>query len=128
MTPYFSKSLAPRVFTRPSTYVDNVFKENIVFFCKDCDKIVEFTSGEMQALEGKISHQFGFQLASQKVQLRGTCEQLKQSGSCENKQKCKAFFCFMNSTVDGRFLWKTTKNRTPNEAFLPVAANSVTSD
>ncbi len=57
--------------------------------CDDCDKIVEFTSDEMKKLEDKISHQFGFQLASQKVQLRGTCEQLKHSGACENKVKCK---------------------------------------
>ncbi len=57
--------------------------------CDDCDKIVEFTSEEMHQLEDKISHQFGFQLASQKVQLRGTCEQLKQFGACENKEKCK---------------------------------------
>lgn len=57
--------------------------------CDDCDRIVEFTSEEMQALEGKISQEFGFQLASQKVQLRGTCEQLKQFGACENKDKCK---------------------------------------
>jgi len=65
------------------------FPDHNHIICDDCDKIVEFTSDEMQELEGKISHQFGFQLASQKVQLRGTCEQLKQSGSCENKQKCK---------------------------------------
>lgn len=57
--------------------------------CDDCDKIVEFTSEEMQKLEDKISQQFGFHLASQKVQLRGTCEQLKSSGACENKPKCK---------------------------------------
>ena len=57
--------------------------------CDDCDKIVEFTSDEMHELEGKISRQFGFQLASQKVQLRGSCEQLKQSGACENKTKCR---------------------------------------
>lgn len=57
--------------------------------CDDCDKIVEFTSDEMRQLEDKISHEFGFRLASQKVQLRGTCEQLKKSGACENKAKCK---------------------------------------
>ena len=59
--------------------------------CNDCDKIVEFDSKEMQQLEDKISHQFGFQLASQDVQLRGACEQLKQFGACENKTKvpCK---------------------------------------
>jgi len=57
--------------------------------CDDCDRIVEFTSQEMHELEDKISHQLGFQLASQKVQLRGSCEQLKQFGACENKEKCK---------------------------------------
>jgi Fur family ferric uptake transcriptional regulator len=57
--------------------------------CDDCDRIVEFTSNEMNELEGRISQQFGFQLASQKVQLHGSCEQLKQFGACENKTKCK---------------------------------------
>ena len=55
--------------------------------CDDCDRIVEFTSDEMRELEGRISHQFGFELASQRVQLRGSCEQLKRRGACENK-KC----------------------------------------
>jgi Fur family transcriptional regulator, ferric uptake regulator len=57
--------------------------------CDDCEKIVEFTSEEMRELEDKISHKHGFQLASQKVQLRGSCEELKQSGACHNKEKCK---------------------------------------
>lgn len=65
------------------------FPEHNHIICDDCDKIVEFSSEEMQKLEGKISHQYGFQLASQKVQLRGTCEQLKQFGACENKTVCK---------------------------------------
>jgi Fur family ferric uptake transcriptional regulator len=57
--------------------------------CDDCERIVEFTSKEMSALEDKISHDLGFQLASQKVQLRGSCEQLKQFGVCEKKEQCK---------------------------------------
>jgi len=65
------------------------FPEHNHIICDDCDKIVEFSSKEMQDLEDRISHQFGFQLASQKVQLRGACEQLKQFGSCENMSKCK---------------------------------------
>ena len=63
------------------------FPDHNHIICDDCDKIVEFTSDEMHELEDKISRQFGFQLASQKIQLRGACEQLRQSGSCENKQK-----------------------------------------
>jgi Fur family transcriptional regulator, ferric uptake regulator len=57
--------------------------------CDDCDKIVEFTSDEMKEIEDRISHQLGFRMNSQKVQLHGTCEQLKQFGACENKPKCK---------------------------------------
>jgi Fur family transcriptional regulator, ferric uptake regulator len=57
--------------------------------CDDCDKIVEFTSDEMKQIEDKISHELGFRMNSQKVQLHGACEQLKQSGACENKGKCK---------------------------------------
>lgn len=58
--------------------------------CDDCERIVEFTSEEMRQLEDKISHQFGFRLASQKVQLRGTCEHLKRFGACEGREKCKS--------------------------------------
>ncbi|MBI2075245.1 MAG: transcriptional repressor, partial [Candidatus Harrisonbacteria bacterium] len=58
--------------------------------CDDCNRIVEFTSNEMKALEDRISHELGFRMASQKVQLRGSCEQLKQFGACENKPKCKS--------------------------------------
>lgn len=57
--------------------------------CNDCEKIVEFDDEEMRRLESRISHQHGFQLASQNVQLHGTCEQLKRSGACENKPRCK---------------------------------------
>lgn len=65
------------------------FPEHNHIICDDCERIVEFNSEEMRKLEDKISHQFGFQLASQEVQLRGTCEQLKQFGACENMSKCK---------------------------------------
>mgnify|MGYP001564804093 FL=1 len=65
------------------------FPDHNHIICNDCQKIVEFTSDEMQQLEDKISHQLGFHLASQKVQLRGTCEQLRQFGACENKPKSK---------------------------------------
>ena len=77
---------------RGQTYYDPNYStspEHNHIICDDCDRIVEFTSDEMKKLESQISHKFGFQLASQKVQLHGSCEQLKQFGACENQKKCK---------------------------------------
>jgi Fur family transcriptional regulator, ferric uptake regulator len=66
------------------------FPDHNHIICDDCDRIVEFTSREMSELEGRISSQLGFKLASQKVQLHGSCQKLKESGSCEKKlSKCR---------------------------------------
>ncbi len=55
------------------------------FICQDCDKIVEFESDKIARLESEISHKLGFTLKSQRLQLTGTCEELKKLGACKNK-------------------------------------------
>ena len=53
--------------------------------CQDCDKIVEFESEKIDKLESEISHKLGFELKTQRLQLTGSCEQLKKLGACKNK-------------------------------------------
>jgi len=53
--------------------------------CEDCEKIVEFESEKIEKLENEISHQLGFSIKSQWLQIAGSCEALKRSGACKNK-------------------------------------------
>ncbi len=64
-------------------YADHPHHNHII--CQDCDKIVEFESEKIEALETEISRKMGFALKSQRVQITGTCEQLKKVGACKNK-------------------------------------------
>jgi len=64
-------------------YADHPHHNHII--CEDCEKIVEFESEKIEKLESEISHKLGFQVKSQRVQIRGTCEQLKKLGACKNK-------------------------------------------
>src|SRR6185503_16901269 len=54
--------------------------------CQDCDKIVEFESEKIAAIEDEISHKLGFLVKAQRLQITGSCEELKRRGSC--KKKC----------------------------------------
>ena len=53
--------------------------------CNDCDKIVEFESEKLSKLENEITHKLGFSIKVQKLQITGTCEELKKVGTCKNK-------------------------------------------
>jgi len=53
--------------------------------CQDCDKIIEFESDKISRLDDEISQRFGFSVSAQRVQITGTCEELKRSGNCKNK-------------------------------------------
>jgi len=55
--------------------------------CQDCDKIVEFESDQIDQLEDEISQNLGFTVESQKLQITGSCEQLKRLGACKNKSR-----------------------------------------
>ena len=54
--------------------------------CQDCEKIVEFESEKIAQIENEITHKLGFALKSQRLQITGTCEELKKLGAC--KKKC----------------------------------------
>ena len=53
--------------------------------CEDCEKIVEFESEKIDKLEDEISHRLGFAITSQRLQLTGSCEELKRLGACRKK-------------------------------------------
>lgn len=54
--------------------------------CQDCDKIVEFESDKIVEIEDEISHRLGFSVKSQRLQITGTCEELKKLGACKHRR------------------------------------------
>jgi Fur family ferric uptake transcriptional regulator len=64
-------------------YADHPDHHHII--CEDCDRIVEFESDGIRKLEDEISHKLGFSLKTQRLQITGTCEQLKRRGACPRK-------------------------------------------
>src|SRR5687768_6915973 len=54
--------------------------------CQDCEKIVEFESEKISKLESEISHRLGFSVKSQRLQITGSCEELKKLGACKKKR------------------------------------------
>ena len=56
--------------------------------CNDCDKIVEFESKDIEQLENEITHELGFSIDSQHLEIRGNCEDLKRTGACQNLATC----------------------------------------
>ncbi|MBI4326809.1 MAG: transcriptional repressor [Chloroflexi bacterium] len=64
-------------------YADHPNHSHII--CQDCEKIVEFDSDKIEKLENEISHQLGFSVRSQRLQITGSCEELKKLGACKNK-------------------------------------------
>jgi Fur family transcriptional regulator, ferric uptake regulator len=53
--------------------------------CQDCDRIVEFESEKIEKLEDEITHNLGFSLKTQRIQINANCEELKKLGRCRNK-------------------------------------------
>jgi Fur family ferric uptake transcriptional regulator len=53
--------------------------------CQDCEKIVEFESEKIEKLEDEITHKLGFSLKTQRLQITGSCDELKKLGACKNK-------------------------------------------
>jgi Fur family ferric uptake transcriptional regulator len=64
-------------------YADHPNHSHII--CQDCEKIVEFESAKIDKIENQISHKLGFTLKMQRLQITGTCDQLKRLGACKNK-------------------------------------------
>jgi Fur family transcriptional regulator, ferric uptake regulator len=53
--------------------------------CQDCEKIVEFESEKIEKLEDEITHKLGFSIKTQRLQITGSCDELKKLGACKNK-------------------------------------------
>lgn len=57
--------------------------------CVDCSKIVEFEDQHIEVLENCITRRLGFSPASKTIRIEATCDQLKKSGTCKNREKHK---------------------------------------
>src|SRR3954467_15553177 len=64
-------------------YADHPNHNHII--CHDCEKIVEFESEKIARLESEISHELGFSIKTQRLQITGSCEELKKLGACKNR-------------------------------------------
>jgi Fur family ferric uptake transcriptional regulator len=64
-------------------YADHPNHSHII--CQDCDKIVEFESEKIARLENEISHELGFAMQKQHLQITASCEELKKLGACKKK-------------------------------------------
>ena len=64
-------------------YADHPNHNHII--CNDCDKIVEFESERLNALETEISGKLGFEVQSQQLTINASCEEMKRAGACKNK-------------------------------------------
>src|SRR5882724_12116755 len=56
--------------------------------CNDCEKIVEFESDKIEKLESEITRRLGFSIKTQRLQITGSCEELKKLGACKKKSGC----------------------------------------
>ena len=86
-----SGMLKPIDLGRDQQYYDPNFIEHPHhnhLICIDCDKIVEFEDEKIESLENQISKRLGFAPAKKMVRIEATCETLKQSGRCENRDRC----------------------------------------
>ena len=53
--------------------------------CQDCERIVEFESEKIDKLENEISHELGFAVKSQRLQITASCQELKKLGTCKKR-------------------------------------------
>ncbi len=64
-------------------YADHPNHSHII--CQDCEKIVEFESDKIARIEDEITHELGFAVKTQRLQITATCEELKKRGTCNKK-------------------------------------------
>ncbi len=64
-------------------YADHPNHSHII--CQDCDRIVEFESDKITKLEDEITHKLGFSVKTQRLQITGSCDELKKLGACTKK-------------------------------------------
>ncbi len=53
--------------------------------CQDCQKIIEFESEKLADLENEVGERLGFSVRSHRLQLTGTCDELRQLGHCSKR-------------------------------------------
>jgi Fur family ferric uptake transcriptional regulator len=63
------------------------FPNHCHIICEECGKIVEFESEKLAQLESEVSSQLGFRVTSQRLEITGSCEELKRRGTCKNKDQ-----------------------------------------
>src|SRR5256714_6003629 len=57
-------------------YAEHPHHNHII--CQDCEKIVEFESDKIEQIENEITHRLGFSIKTQRLQITGSCEELKR--------------------------------------------------
>jgi Fur family ferric uptake transcriptional regulator len=69
-------------------YAEHPHHNHIV--CENCQKIVEFDSAQIEKLEDEMAQKLGFSVKTHRLQITGSCDQLKRMGSCKRKSTtCK---------------------------------------
>lgn len=55
--------------------------------CSDCQKIVEFESQQLDALENQLAQKLGFSIKAARLQITANCEELRRVGVCKKKDR-----------------------------------------
>ena len=66
-------------------YADHPDHNHII--CQDCDTIVEFECDQIKQVEGEMCEKLGFAVKTHRLQITGSCEQLKRLGKCARKKE-----------------------------------------
>jgi Fur family ferric uptake transcriptional regulator len=77
-------------FGRDCKYYDPNYAEHpnhSHIICQDCNKIFEFESEKIANIENEISQSYGFAVKSRRLEIAGTCEELRRAGICKNKEE-----------------------------------------
>src|SRR5580693_870108 len=67
-------------------YADHPNHSHII--CQECNTIVEFDSDQIKKLEGDMCRKLGFSVKTHRLQITGSCDQLKRLGACARKKVC----------------------------------------
>jgi Fur family ferric uptake transcriptional regulator len=65
-------------------YADHPNHSHII--CQECNAIVEFDSEQLKKLEGEMCRKLGFSVKAHRLQITGSCDQLKRLGACTRKK------------------------------------------
>ena len=65
-------------------YADHPDHNHII--CQDCNTIVEFESDQIKQVEGEMCQKLGFSVKTHRLQITGSCDQLKRLGKCARKK------------------------------------------